>query len=245
MKHFILTLQFLTRIPIPITIDIKEDSFTKGVAYYPLVGGIIGLINVLVFLLFNQITTDYIAIAMVLLANTMVTGAFHLDGLADTCDGIYSSRTKDRMLEIMKDSRVGTNGVLAIIFDLGLRFICLYALLDVNILWPLLLAPVGAKTCVALLLGISKYARKEGLASMYLNHMTKWPVIIALILGGSIFFVSIKFNGLVILLIMLVLSYLYRNYIYKKIDGMTGDTLGAANELLEIVCFILMLIIVI
>jgi len=234
MKNFILMIQFLTRIPIPITIDVKEDSFVKGVAYYPLVGVIIGFINAGVYLLTSNVIGGAFPIVCVLLANTLVTGAFHLDGIADTCDGIYSARPKEQMLEIMKDSRVGTNGAIALIFDYIFRYVLLSTIPSSFILYAIILAPIAAKTQVGLLIYISKYARKKGLAGLYLDKMTKLPTVICMIIGITIFGVTLRIKGLILVGVYTIFSLLFKRYIYKRIDGMTGDTLGAANEVIEI-----------
>lgn len=240
MKTFILMIQFLTRIPIPIEIDVKEDSFIKGVAYYPIVGAVIGGINLGVYLLFQWLMPGSIPLMMVLLSNTMVTGAFHLDGIADTCDAIFSARKRERMLEIMKDSCVGTNGALALIFDLALRYLLLTELDHQLRLYAIMLAPIGAKTVVGLLIGISKYARKEGLAGLYLGKDKKLPSLLCILIGSVIFVCLLKVQGLLLMGSLVLCGLFFKRRMDKILGGMTGDTFGAANEIIEIVCLIVL-----
>lgn len=233
LSSFILTLQFFTRIPIPVQVDVKEDSFAKGITFLPIIGLIMGLIYMLTYkVLFLGFGFD-IAIFGVIVGNIILTGALHVDGLADTCDGIYSSRSKERMLEIMKDSRVGTNGVIAIIVDMGLRYLLLKNIGPELAVIAILLSPVAAKTAVAIIIGISKCGRKNGLGAIYLDHERKNYVIMAVIFGAIILGLALQVKGLILLACLGLLAFLFRNYITKKIDGMTGDTLGAFNELME------------
>lgn len=236
MSNFILMIQFFTRIPIPISVDVKEDSFVKGIAYYSLVGSIIGGFNLLVYYLLSLVFSSTVSIIAVIISNTLLTGAFHLDGLADTCDGIYSARPKDRMLEIMKDSRVGTNGVIAIVFDFMLRYAFLSSISSEYIMLAILLAPIASKMHVGFLAYITKYARKQGLAGLFMDKITLLPTLINIVIGFVFFAVFLGGIGIILLLSYTVVTLLYKVYIYKKIDGMTGDTLGAANEVIEIIC---------
>jgi len=237
MKDFILMLQFLTRIPINIQIKVEEDSFKKGMVYFPLVGLVIGALNVLVFLALSLVVSDLLAIIFMTLFNVCLTGGLHLDGLADTCDGIYSSRSKGRMLEIMKDSRIGTNGGVAIFFDLTLRIALLNSISSNNysVLKAILIASVLSRTILVLLSYISTYARKEGgLGNLFIGKITTKGLTISLIMGILIMSILLGYKAMFIFLPLLVIMFLYEKYIKSKIGGMTGDTLGAAAEITEI-----------
>ncbi|KEH85532.1 MULTISPECIES: adenosylcobinamide-GDP ribazoletransferase [Clostridium] len=242
MKNLILMIQFFTRIPINIEIDVKEDSFAKGISYLPLVGLIIGGFNAIVYFVSSKFILGTLPIVLALLANTIITGAFHIDGLADTCDGIFSSRKKERMLEIMKDSRVGTNGAIAIVFDFMLRYAVLNSLNKKYIIIALILSPVVAKTVVTLLMCFSVYARKEGgLGGVFVGKVKPFRVIVAFIISISIGYVLIGYKYIALLLVTVLFIEIYKKLIYSKIDGMTGDTLGAANEIGEIIFMLALL----
>ncbi|HYH01828.1 MAG TPA: adenosylcobinamide-GDP ribazoletransferase, partial [Bacillota bacterium] len=105
MKLFLIMLQFFTRIPLPLEVAVNPADFPRGVRYFPLVGLIIGFLDALVFWLLTLGLDKSIAVVGVVLFNSCLTGALHLDGLADTCDALFSARDRERMLEIMKDSR--------------------------------------------------------------------------------------------------------------------------------------------
>lgn len=235
MRSFVLAIQFLTRLPINIKVNIEDDSFAKGVIYFPIVGLIVGLINACIYLLSSYILDGLFPIVCTILSNICVTGAIHLDGLADTSDGIFSARKRDRMLEIMKDSRIGTNGAIAIAFDLLLRLSILSHIPEQNIVWVLLLTPVSSKLVLPLLSKLSVYARAEGgMGALYMGKQTWSRTIGAVIIGAVIHYAVFGLKGLAAIAVVLVIVGLYRLYIYSKLQGMTGDTLGAASELAEI-----------
>ena len=118
ISALIIYTQFFSRIVIPKAVDLSYVR--KGVPILTLFGLLLGLISSLFFVLTSLVLPDTIAWILTLFFDVLLTGGFHLDGLADTADGLFSSRSKERMLEIMKDSRIGSNGVLALIFYYGL-----------------------------------------------------------------------------------------------------------------------------
>lgn len=244
MKNFILMLQFLTRIPINITIDVDDNSFKKGIVYFPLVGLVVGILNALVYLLFIRFFPALITSVFITLFNVCLTGAFHLDGLSDTCDGIYSSRTKERMLEIMKDSRVGTNGVVAIFFDLCLRILLLSSISKTDAVKAILVSAILSRTMLVLLSYISEYARKEGgLGNLYIGKITLKTTILAILIGTFLAAVILQWKAILVVLPVIIITFLYNKYMKSKIGGMTGDTLGAAVELTEILVFFIFIIV--
>lgn len=239
MKVFILTLQFLTRIPININVEANKEDFAKGIIYFPIVGLIIGVFNMTFYMGANYIASGLFPIICCILANCIITGALHIDGLADTCDGIFSARNKERILEIMKDSRIGTNGAIAIIFDFLLRISILQSFNNKDILIPILLSPVIAKTLVAFSIGFSADARTGGgMGSLFMEKSSRYRALGALTLGLGIIGAISGGSGLISLMICSIIMFVYKHYIYEKIGGMTGDTLGAANEVMEVVFLI-------
>lgn len=245
MNLLIMTIRFLTRIPIPSfgkeeILETKE--FAKGVIWYPVIGLLVGACNCFIFFLAGMVSTSwgFPAVCSVLM-NILITGAFHLDGLADTCDGLFSSRKKERMLEIMRDSRVGTNGVIAIVFDILFRVVLIQSMAYDHIFPAILLAPVAGKMATPILFG-SKYARKEeGLGNIYLGNVSEKRLGAAILIGAFFILIFLGYNGILPIICSLLGMIIYRRYVEKKIDGMTGDTLGAGAELIEILFFVVMM----
>lgn len=241
LKRFLLTLGFMTRIPVNVNLgEVKDEDMHKGFLYYPVVGLIIGLVDVLVYFLVTLVLPDTFGIIFALLANFCVTGAFHLDGLSDTADGIYSARTRERMLEIMKDSRIGTNGAIAMCFDIMLKFVGL-SYCDMKWLM-ILMMPVAGKMVQGAIVYKAVYPRENGIG-IYVGTVDKGTVIGTVILG--LLFMGVAFScwGVVMFAVLYLFAYLFRIYITGKIGGITGDVMGAGSELSEVLLILLVLII--
>lgn len=241
MKNFILILQFMTRIPININLKVERENFQKGVAYLPLVGLIIGGIEALVYYLSLRIFSPNIATLFVIIAHLVVTGAIHLDGFGDTIDGLFSGRSKERILEIMKDSRVGTFGALGLIVLILGKFLAIKEMQQNEVIRGIIIAPVIGRTLMTLLMYKRKYARdKEGLGDLFIGVLERKNFIIALVLGVVITLAIGREKGIILILIMAIITLLFRNYVESKIDGVTGDILGASVELNELLIYILL-----
>ncbi len=245
MKPFLVTLQFITRIPVPQswTSDYDFDQTYRGVVTFPIVGVILGTIAVAItlafFSLFNWGSALSAATYVFLMA--LLTGGFHLDGLADTCDGIFSARTPERMLEIMKDSRLGTHGALALFFILTLKIVTVTQILDTlpqHSLVILLVAPSVSRAWMSLLMYKQKYARESGLGHIYINRISSHQFFLTLVIGAAIASVLVGWLGLITFGVTGLSAWIYRRYINTTIGGQTGDTLGAGNELFEL-CFLM------
>lgn len=237
MKRLILMLQFLTKLPLPFKIDAKEEDFSKGIIYFPIVGLVIGALMAGLYIGLSAITNIMIASVLVIVFEIFITGGLHLDGLADSFDGLYSYRDKDRMLEIMKDSRVGTNGVLVLIVNIVLKMVLLISIDPEIVPTLLLLMPVVSRLMVVLLSAISKYARNNGMGGFFIGKTTKLQLVITITL--VLFMHLIYLEGLFLLGMIIILTLIYRYHVYSKIDGITGDVLGAVVEMSEV--FYLML----
>lgn len=236
MKSLILAIQFLTRVPININIETKENSFADSVLWFPAVGLIIGAFNALVYLLMAKMLDGVLPIVIAVLANVCITGALHLDGLADTCDGIFSARKKERMLEIMKDSRIGTNGAIAVVFDILIRIAILLSISSDRVIWLIFAAPIASRALIPLLMKLSVYARAEGgMGGLFLGKQSWSRTLIAFAAGMMIVWLTLNALGLAAFAGAMLAILIYRSYVYSKIQGMTGDTIGAGNEIAEIV----------
>jgi adenosylcobinamide-GDP ribazoletransferase len=239
MKKFLLTLQFLTRLPISIKTQVNTEDFIGGILYFPFIGLIIGGLNLLAYNLLSLFLGKTITIIAVMMVNILVTGALHLDGLADTCDGVFSNRPKDKMLEIMRDSRIGTNGTIAIFFDLALRMVLLMQIDKSHMAATLLLTPTISRAAMVLLIASSPPAREgKGLGNLFLGKAGRWSTVIALASALVIAGAMLKFDAVAMIAVNVTIIILYRWRMIAKIGGMTGDTLGAGNELSEVVALL-------
>ena len=244
MKTFILALQLMTRLPVNKEIEVTDERLIRGIVYWPFVGVIVGAIDCIVFALLSFFVPVSVAAAFAVLCQLFVTGGFHLDGLCDTADAIYSARTKERMLEIMKDSRVGTNGVIAAIFDIGLKILILCQL--ENPVLAILLFPAAGKCVQGILMYKANYPRERGLGASYVGKIKAGTMLGCLVCGLLMIELGLWLGGYRLLLaapvVFILVSIGYRFYIEKKIGGMTGDTLGAGSEVAELVFLLTLLI---
>lgn len=237
IKAFFIALGLLTRIPVPKAFHVTESDSEKlygwSVLFYPLVGLIIG--GLLVFIswclsLLVLPSNGLIEAAIILTIWVLITGALHLDGLADSADawlGGYGDQ--QRTLEIMKDPYSGPAAVVILVLVLLLKFSTL-----VVVEWQvLLLAPVLARTSVMVLLATTPYVRIDGMGETVAQNLPKRTVWISLliILSLSVYLLQEKSWCLIILI---VIAYLFRRLMIKRLQGTTGDTAGAMIEVMEV-----------
>lgn len=233
MRRFIIALQFLTIFPVKIRKDLKKEDFGKSLIYFPFSGMLIGLFLVLILYLFAFLP-HLVTIAIVLIASIVITGGMHLDGFADTCDGFYAGRSKEEILAIMRDSRIGTMGVIGIFCLLLLKF-ALLASIQENILWkPLIMMPLFARWAQLFLCYISKYAREEGKARFFIEYADRKSLILGSIFSVGIFLLLTSLRGLILFFLSTLAVILFMYYVKRRLGGMTGDTIGAASEIAEV-----------
>ncbi|WP_077174889.1 adenosylcobinamide-GDP ribazoletransferase [Yersinia proxima] len=246
LRLFLATLQFMTRIPVPErwTQGLALDNYERGIIGFPFIGLIVGVIGGVVFTLLAPWCGVPLAALGYVLALALVTGAFHLDGLADTCDGVFSARKREQMLEIMRDSRLGTNGGLALIFIVVAKVLVVseLALRDAPMLLMLTAASVAGRTVIVLLMYRQRYAREgNGLGNIYIGKVTGKQTLITLA-GGAILTLLLGQGAALLALVMsMVVVALLATYLRRRLGGQTGDTLGAAAEVGELVFLLALL----
>ncbi len=229
MKELILLIQFFTRIPIKSKIDYDEEKYGKSTYLLPLIGLIIGGIVFFVYegSSYAKIPMYFIAF-ICLVSNIILTGALHLDGVADTCDGLFSYRTKERMLEIMKDSHIGVNGVIALVIAIlgkGLLYF------SVEII-PIVLSIVVGRLAIIMSASFGEYARDRGMAIAIIKY-NNYKGFLKSLLITTLIFLCFK-NYFINLMLTLIFAYIMHINIVRKIGGVTGDTFGFICEISEI-----------
>ena len=247
IKIFFTALMFYSRIPCPKDIDHSPEYINKATRYFPLIGWIIGGISFVVFFLSVLLFDSSIAIILSLIAGVLTTGAFHEDGLADVVDGFGGGWTKQRILEIMKDSRVGAYGAISVALVVLLKYAALNTLTNTfsesaTIGLMFISYHSLARFTAMNLIFTSSYSRDNQTSKVKpIAKSFGFPEIF----GGYFFgllplFVLSWFNWKFILtLAPLFVLYLFsKNYFEKKIDGYTGDCLGAVEQLAECVCLL-------
>jgi adenosylcobinamide-GDP ribazoletransferase len=235
MRGFFAAIKFLTVLPVPGGWSGNEKTLAKSVPYFPLVGLLIGLIAAAFDYTIGQILPPLPASTLTVIFLIGLTGGLHMDGLADTADGFFSARPRDKMMEIMRDSRTGVMGVLAVVSGLLLK-ITLLVNISASSRWVLILImPLAGRAAIVALMTALPYARPEGgLATLFAGSRSWLHVLWA---WGLLFAVSgwlAQGLGLAAVFLALVITALFVLYNRSKIGGYTGDTLGAVCELAEI-----------
>ncbi|MFL0245970.1 adenosylcobinamide-GDP ribazoletransferase [Candidatus Clostridium stratigraminis] len=228
-------LQFLTRIPINIILECKQDNFKKAAFYLPIIGLIVGGIEWAAYYILNIFLPANINAVLVFIMSVLITGALHIDGLGDTCDGFYAFKGKDRIIEIMKDSRIGSYACIAIVVDILLKVSSLTYIIENKLGFIIILAPVIGRLSIVFISLIGKPAKSTGSGNLFIGNMSRTIVIFAALLSFAISIILIGVaNSAIIFLISLIVTILINKYSESKINGITGDLLGANNELVEI-----------
>jgi len=241
VKSLILMLQFFTRLPLPFEIQADAEDFNKGFIWFTAVGLVIGGLLALLCIALSPFVGTLLLAVILVLAEVLLTGGLHLDGLSDTFDGLYSNRDKERVLEIMKDSRIGANGALAMMSWLLLKIALLNELFQLTAVhapkttpWlVLLLMPVAAKSALALSCYLGPYARKEGMGHLFIGKVSVIQLFPVLTLAAILHALLVP-ASLAVWAGILLLTLAYTHHVRKRIDGLTGDTLGAWHELSEL-----------
>ena len=236
MKPFLAAIQFLTVIPFPKAFVFQERALGRSVPFFPLIGLLIGLTAAAVGYVVNIFLPPLPAMAMVVIFLLVISGGLHMDGLADTADGFFSARPRDKMLAIMRDSRIGVMGVIAVICVMLIKWSLLLSLTGTLQMAVIVLMPLVGRSAMVITMTCLPYIRTDGgLATLFAVHRSwihaLWAVACMLIAG----FLLAQGMGLSIALASLAVTALWTAYSFRKIGGYTGDTLGAVCEIVEIV----------
>ncbi|GIP34364.1 adenosylcobinamide-GDP ribazoletransferase [Paenibacillus sp. J2TS4] len=235
--------QLLTRFPCPVAVRYTDEVFRRSVLFYPVVGLAIGLVLAALGTGVQALLPAFPASVILLALWVFMTGALHLDGWMDTADGILSYRSRERMLEIMKDSRVGAMGVIAGVLYLLLKLSLLFVLLDEN--WAIgaafiICIPIWSRTYMVAAIAGWPYARSDsGMGSVYREVRGKqaWAVaIIAMLLTCAVLllfgwgWMETLQSAVLLLAVTGMIGWAFASYLSSKLGGLTGDTYGAINE---------------
>jgi len=202
--------------------------------YYPLIGAILGGTIAGVHWLLSQRLAPMAATTVVVVVLIVLTGALHMDGLADMCDGFYKGRNKSEVLAIMKDSHSGAMALVGVFCVLALKLAFLWSLPQTVLPKALTLMPVAGRWSMVLLASLSPYARPEGgTAKGYVDYAGRKEVVIAALLTAFLAGLIFKGIGLVGLAGTTLFVFLFWRYVMAKIQGVTGDVLGAGGEISE------------
>lgn len=231
MDGLILAIQFLTRIPINKEIEFNNNNLKKAVILFPVVGFIISLLVISPKYIFTSGSVEVLALISLIL-NVLITGGLHLDGLADFSDGFFSGRSKEKIIEIMKDSRIGSFGVISIILVILSKYILYKDLYLIK--YPIAVSIINSRFCGLHLINNYKAPSYKGL-SFYFHEAR--PAYKEFILLGFYIFMLIYFEPIALLTLFLsiVVSRIIAAKSMKLLGYVSGDIMGACEEITEVV----------
>jgi adenosylcobinamide-GDP ribazoletransferase len=245
IRIFFTALMFYTRIPCPKCVDHDEEYINKATRYFPFIGWIVGGISFASYYSASLLFPSSIAVIISIIVGVLVTGAFHEDGFADVCDGFGGGWTKEKILVIMKDSRVGAYGVIGLVLLFLLKYALLVELVKTDLITLALIflsAHALSRLMAVVVIATSFYARdgddsKAKPVAQFISLKTMAIAVFFGLLPLLIICYQSSVYAIAILPCLLVTLYL-RKYFNRWIGGYTGDCLGATQQVNEIVIYL-------
>ena len=244
LNIFLTALMFYTRIPVKRNIGYSSDNLNKATRFFPLIGLIVGGIGALVFLGVSFVLSPLLSVILATAATIYITGAFHEDGFADFCDGFGGGLTPETIITIMKDSRIGTYGAVGLLLLLLTK---IFTLSDINIdKIPLVIFAAHGLSRVmpVLVIFTSNYVRDD--ISSKIKPIGKKgstaDLVTAITFGAGLLFFFPWIFSISVIALLLLITFLFRKYITRKIGGYTGDCLGALQQISEVAFYLLFLV---
>lgn len=236
-RSFVIAWQFLTAIPVARSCDDpKPEELAASMGWYPAIGALLGLVLVAADFLFDWIVTGPVTDGLLLVLLVVVTRGLHQDGLADTLDGMAGGRTQAARLAIMRDGRIGAIGATGLVLVLGLKYVALTEIPDEGRMAILFCLPAVGRWAMVVSAISAPYARAEGgLAQPFVAHLSSRHLFWATALLGLILGWSVGPFGAVVCLALTGLAVSALTLLARRLfGGVTGDTLGAVNEVAEV-----------
>jgi adenosylcobinamide-GDP ribazoletransferase len=240
MRLYLIAIQFLTIIPLPFDTRCRKEDLGRATACFPLVGltigGLLAGLNWLIEPWLNRPLTS----ALLITALAAVTGALHLDGLADVCDGLAARGSRERFLAVMKDSHVGAVGAVGLVLGLLLKWQALTAV-PAGITWQaLLLFPLLGRSAQVFALAGARHARQDGLGAAIIQGMSTRHLLVALLIAVVACLLILPVRGMIALAAVFAVTLIIKGYFQNRLGGLTGDIVGCISEVTEIVALIVL-----
>ena len=226
------------RLPLP-----EENGLARSMAFFPSVGLLIGLLLAVAYFLLSFLFSKSLVLWLTLGWLALLTRGLHLDGFSDTIDGFAAGGPKENILEVMRDSRIGAFGAVGLILLIGAKYLALDEIAGLSIPRSLILMTVMGRNSMVWVCYRSPYARSGGgLAKPFTENLTARDMIISSASAFGIGLLLWGVKGALVFLGIGLFSFIFRLFFLRKLKGVTGDILGAANELSELLCILLLII---
>lgn len=237
MSGFFTALQFLTVLPAPLARPMERPKFSA--AYFPLIGLLLGAVLVGLDWLFARFLPSSLANGVLIVALIVLTGGLHLDGFMDTCDALPGAQSPARRLEILRDVRVGSYGILGVLCLIMAKYLVLSELPASLRSGALLAMPVLGRWSMALAITGFPYARASGLGKDMKESITWLGLALATVLTLAVVALSLWIAGMLALVGAGMLTILMGWRFTRRLSGLTGDTYGAINEVIEVAVLVM------
>jgi len=238
LNIFLTALQFLTRLPISGWVRYNPEHLNQSTKYFPLVGLVVAAIGTTFYLVSTILFSEHLSVLIAILATVLVTGAFHEDGLADSCDGFGGSYDREKIMTIIKDSRLGTFGALGLWFLMTFKFLTLVELSAINNLMFMKAFAAGhvlsRYSSLVLILRYPYVSQSSKNSKPIAESLSQRNFLFASTVALVMAFLLLQEMLLLPLSLAAVVTWRAGRYFSKRIGGITGDTLGAANQLVEL-----------
>jgi adenosylcobinamide-GDP ribazoletransferase len=239
LSAFPAAVEFLTPLHVHAGGPLATEAIGSSSAYFPLVGLLLGLALVGLDRVLSTLLPVAIASGLLVALLAAATGFLHLDGFADTIDGMASGRTRERRLEIMRDSHVGAFGATALALLVLLQWLALASLVPPWRAPGLLLFPVLGRTAMVAAIAAFPYARFEGLGTLFRGHIWPWPAPVAAVISLLISMLCFGIGGVALWGAALLTAAIAGTWLSSRLGGLTGDCYGAICEISQIVVLLL------
>lgn len=241
LRALLSAVQFLTRIPVPATAAYDPGDLARSTTYFPVVGLVVGALGGAVFLLAAAAWPPLVAAALAVTVTILLTGAFHEDALADACDGFGGGWERERILAIMKDSRVGSYGAVAVAVAVVLKVGTLAAIAPGDAARALVAAHVVARWSSLPLIRWLPYVREAaGTGKPFAASVTPGRLAVGTSITIAILVVALGGRALPVLVVAALVTAAAGRYFRARIGGITGDCLGAANQVVEVATYLVL-----
>jgi adenosylcobinamide-GDP ribazoletransferase len=239
LRRLALAVQFLTIVRVRVSDPVTVEELRDSTYFFPVVGLGLGLALAATGTVLGWVFAWPVVAALLVVELVVLTGALHLDGLADMCDGFYAGRDRENTLRIMKDPHIGTMGVVGLVCVLGLKAVALMNVPASRGLWVVAAAPIIGRSAMLLACAMGRYAREEGTGKTYIGQLGRdhvWMALAMAVLGYTMFR-QVMPAALAFVLVG-IWAVLFVSYCNRRIGGLTGDTVGALNETTELIVWL-------
>jgi adenosylcobinamide-GDP ribazoletransferase len=240
LRYFFTALGYFTRVPVPRWVGFEPHYLNAAARYFPFVGVLIGAFSALIYLAAWRVFPPGVAVLLSMIVSLLVTGAFHEDGLADCVDAFGGAYTREDVLRIMHDSRIGAFGAIALVMALALKWQTLVSLPPLRAASLMIAAHAASRTCAISYLATLDYVRAEGKAKPVAQRLSGPALLCAAVFGLPWLFWP---NGLgapdwrfaaLTFVVLMALRFVMGRYFVRRIGGYTGDCLGFAQQIFEL-----------